>query len=153
MPMRALLLAAAVALVAAGCGGDDDDGGAGDAAATTTAAADIRLADTDLGEILVDADGRSLYLFVPDGQGESTCYDTCAENWPPVPAAASVGDGLDAGLLGTTERTDGTTQATYDGWPLYLFAGDAAAGDTNGQGLNDVWYVLDAAGQAVTSSG
>ena len=62
---------------------------------------------------------------------------------------SSVGDGLDAGLLGTTERTTGDTQATYNGWPLYYFGGDAAAGDTNGQGINEVWYVVDAAGDAI----
>jgi predicted lipoprotein with Yx(FWY)xxD motif len=92
-----------------------------------------------------------LYLFTPDNQGEPTCYDTCADNWPALEGAALAGDGVDESLLGTTTRTDGSIQATYNGWPLYYFAGDPAAGDTNGQGLNDVWWVIDATGNAVSA--
>lgn len=115
-----------------------------------TAAGDaIATATTDLGSILVDPDGMTLYLFMPDAQGESTCYDDCAANWPAFTGATTAADGADAGLVGTTERTDGTTQVTYNGWPLYYFAADAAAGDTNGQGVGGVWFVVDATGNAV----
>jgi predicted lipoprotein with Yx(FWY)xxD motif len=89
------------------------------------------------------------WLTVAGCQGGSTCYDECETNWPIVAELSTVGGGLVAELVGTTERTTGDTQATYNGWPLYYFAGDAAAGDTNGQGVNDVWYVLDAEGNAV----
>ena len=113
------------------------------------AGAVIGLAAGDLGEFVADADGNTLYLFVPDGQGDSTCYDQCEENWPPIGEVSDVGDGLDAGLLGTTERTNGDVQATYNGWPLYYFANDSVAGDTNGQGVGDVWYVVAASGDAI----
>lgn len=152
---RLLVLVAGLSLLAAACGGDDDsaaddgasDSGTDDGAASTPA--DLQLAESDLGDILVDAGGRTIYLFTPDAQGDSTCYDECEANWPVVRELAEVGDGLDAGLLGSVERTDGTSQATYNGWPLYLFINDAAAGETNGQALNDVWWVMDADGNAV----
>jgi predicted lipoprotein with Yx(FWY)xxD motif len=113
------------------------------------AAMTLTTADSDLGTILVDDGGKTLYLFVPDAQGASTCYDDCEANWPPFAGEVSAGEGVDESLLGTTERTDGTVQATYNGWPLYYFAADAAAGETNGQGISDVWWVVDAEGNAI----
>ena len=157
---RAITALAAMALILSACGA----GEAGDTTTTagppgtTTApptattepdAATVQVASSSLGEILVDADGRSLYLFMPDAQGESTCYDACESNWPPLTVEGIAGDGVDAALLGTTERTDGSVQVTYNGWPLYHFGGDAAAGDTNGQGLNDVWFVVSPTGEAI----
>ena len=163
--MRLKLGFVAIVLIAAACGGDDSgsaadtpDTAAGAVAETTappetTAAAPqaeaLGLASTDLGDILVDADGFALYLFVPDAQGPSVCYDDCAAAWPPVAKDVVAGDGVDAALLGSVGRDDGSVQATYNGWPLYYFANDAAPGDTNGQGLNEVWYVLSADGDAV----
>jgi predicted lipoprotein with Yx(FWY)xxD motif len=142
--LRTLTVILLVAVLAA-CGGDDDGGGAEDGGE----GAAISLAETSLGSAVVDAEGMTLYLFVPDGQGESTCYDDCEANWPPLTGAASAGEGLDESLLGSVERTDGTTQVTYNGWPLYYFANDAAAGDVNGQGVNDVWFAVDAGGNAI----
>jgi len=147
MGKRLLAVLFAAALIAAGCG-DDNDSADGDGS-NGGGAADLQLSTSDLGEILVDADGNTLYLFVPDNQGDSTCYDGCEANWPIVAELSSVGDGLDDGLLGAIERTTGDTQASYNGWPLYYFINDAGAGDTNGQGVNDVWFVLDADGNAV----
>jgi predicted lipoprotein with Yx(FWY)xxD motif len=121
----------------------------GDEAAAASAA--IELASTDLGEFIVDADGNSLYLFVPDSAGDSTCYDDCEAAWPILGEVADVGEGLDPALLGTTTRTNGDVQATYNGWPLYYFGSDAAPGDVNGQGVGEVWYVVDAAGQAIVT--
>lgn len=135
----------AMAIVVAACGGDDAGEGAAESGPS------IRVESTDLGDILVDDAGMVLYLFTPDNQGASTCYDQCETNWPPLVGEVAAGDGVDGGMLGTTERDDGSTQVTYNGWPLYYFANDAAAGDTNGQGVNDVWYVVDAAGDAVGS--
>ena len=86
---------------------------------------------------------------MPDAEGASTCNGQCAANWPPMPELTTVGDGLDEDLLGTTTRSDGKVQATYNGWPLYRFAADRAAGDTNGQGVNGIWYVVDADGDKV----
>jgi len=124
------------------------------ATSTTTAAASaagttLKTATTDLGTFLVDDAGNTLYLFVPDNQGDSTCYDACAGNWPPLTGDVTAGAGVDASLLGTTTRTDGTVQATYNGWPLYYFAADTRPGDTNGQGINEIWYVISPEGSAV----
>jgi predicted lipoprotein with Yx(FWY)xxD motif len=112
-------------------------------------AAGLQLINTDLGRVLADSDGFTLYIFTPDAQGDSTCYDQCADNWPFAAEVSNVGDGLDASLLGTTERTTGETQATYNGWPLYTFGGDPGPGLTNGQGIGDSWYVIDATGTPV----
>ena len=110
--------------------------------------ATVQVADTDLGEVLVDGQGRTLYLFDPDEQGASTCYDDCAESWPPLldddPVA---GEGAEEALLGTTEREDGQTQVTYDSWPLYHWIGDEQPGDVEGQGVQDVWWVIAVDGQ------
>lgn len=125
------------------------------AAVTTTEAPEagadtISIASSSLGDILQDGEGRTLYLFNPDAQGDPTCYDDCAAAWPAFTEEVTAGDGVDASLLGTATRTDGAVQVTYNGWPLYYFSGDAAPGDTNGQGLNDIWWVVDATGTAVT---
>jgi predicted lipoprotein with Yx(FWY)xxD motif len=146
--------------------GDDDDDSATDTTTETTEAADdtttteaaapaegastVATADTDLGTILVDGDGLTLYLFMPDAQGASMCLDSCAATWPPLAGPATAGDGVDEALLSTADRPDGSAQVTYNSWPLYHFASDAAAGDTNGQGVGDIWYVVDASGNAIT---
>ncbi len=118
-----------------------DDAAAGNAA--------LAVADTELGEILVDADGMTLYVFLPDAQGASTCYDDCAANWPPFVGEPTAAEGIDEALLGTTERDDGEIQVTYNGWPLYYFAADSAPGDLNGQGVGENWFVVDPSGEVV----
>ena len=122
--------------------------------APSAAAGEATIAITThaLGEIIVDAEGKTLYAFTPDTAGESTCYDDCAGQWPPLLAdagAPTAGEGLDASMLTTVDRTDGTTQVKYGDWPLYYFAGDSAAGDANGQGLGEKWYVVDATGALI----
>ena len=114
---------------------------------------DLNLAETDLGEILVDEAGYTLYLFTNDtqGAGESTCDGGCLEVWPAVGEISAPSAGLDYDLVSTIERADGTVQATYNGWPLYRFASDEAVGDTNGQGVNDIWWVIDAEGNPISS--
>jgi predicted lipoprotein with Yx(FWY)xxD motif len=106
---------------------------------------------SDLGMILADADGMTLYFFLNDTGSESTCYDQCAETWPAYATQGEpqAGTGIDAALLGTTTRTDGTVQVTYNGKPLYLYAADQNPGDTNGQGIGDVWFVVSPAGEPV----
>ncbi len=101
-------------------------------------------ASASFGPILVDDKGMTLYMFQKDTPNTSSCYGGCAANWPPLlttgaPAAA---EGIQASLLGTTQRTDGTLQVTYNGWPLYYYNKDAQAGDMVGQGVGDVWFVL-----------
>jgi len=111
----------------------------------------IGVASTTLGDIVVDGQGLTLYVFTPDTGGSSTCYGDCAASWPPLlsDAAPTVGAGLDAAEFGTTTRTDGGTQVTFGGMPLYFFAGDKAAGDVNGQGLGGKWYVVGADGALI----
>jgi len=98
--------------------------------------------DATLGDFLTDADGNTLYIFLNDSPGVTSCFDSCLDNWPPftTDGAPAAGDGI-TGELGTIQRDDGSTQVTLEGWPLYHFAGDAAPGDTNGQGIGNVWYV------------
>jgi len=154
---RVLVLAAASALLVAACGGGDAEPAAGEGGqeAPEEAAATVEVASSDLGDVLVDAEGNTLYMFVPDEEaGEPTCYEDCAEAWPAVEASEdpTAGDGVDQSLLGTAERTDGTQQVTYNDLPLYYFSGDEAAGDTNGQGLNDVWWVLSPEGEPIEAA-
>jgi predicted lipoprotein with Yx(FWY)xxD motif len=110
----------------------------------------VNLGDTDLGEVLVDSEGMTLYLFTQDSGESSACNAGCVDAWPPLLAdgAPSGGEGVDAGLLGTIEREDGSQQVTYAGHPLYTYAADSAPGDTVGQGVGDVWFAVDAAGEA-----
>jgi predicted lipoprotein with Yx(FWY)xxD motif len=150
----ALLAALAVALAA--CGGDDDgaSGTAAPAAPETTAAqeasgATVAVASSRLGEILVDAEGRTLYAFTKDKGDQSACSGECATNWPALTGTATAGTGAQGSLLSTSMQPNGTSQVTYDGRPLYYFAGDAKPGDTNGQGVGDVWFVLTADGALV----
>lgn len=155
MPVRLLLVI--VVLLAGACGDpatvSTDEAGESDSGAAAGAAATVALGSSDLGSILTDGDGNTLYLLTSDEQGESTCYDDCESNWPVLEGPAEAGEGADAALLGETEREDGTIQTTYNDWPLYYFAGDEQAGDVNGQGVGDVWYVLDAAGEPVEDGG
>ncbi len=96
----------------------------------------------------------TVYLFVADHAATSTCYSSCAQVWPPVltNGAPVAGTGATASLLGTTMRTDGKAEVTYNGHPLYYFATDKKPGDTTGQGVNsfgELWYVLSPAGAAI----
>lgn len=114
-------------------------------------ASTVMTAETDLGTILVDGEGMTLYMFTNDTQdsGESVCEGDCLVAWPPLEGEPTAGEGVDESLLGTIERSDGSTQASYNGWPLYYWAQDTAPGDVTGQGVNDVWYVLDPAGEPI----
>lgn len=152
-PMRVTLgvTGAVVLMSVVGCSSDDDGGADNSDVAAGGGGVVVELADTDLGEVLVDGEGRTLYLFTSDSPGVSTCEGECLDVWPPVEGEAEASDGVDADLLGTIEREDGTVQATYSDWPLYYFASDGP-GDLGGQGVNDVWYVIDAEGNAVTET-
>ena len=128
------------------------DSGTTAAGGSTPAAGDVTVAtaENELGTILVDGDGVTLYMFAPDAQGPSQCEDDCLAAWPSLTGPATAGEGVDEALLGTAARPDdGTEQVTYNGWPLYYFAQDSAPGDVNGQGSNDVWYVVDPTGTPI----
>jgi predicted lipoprotein with Yx(FWY)xxD motif len=154
----ALLAGAALLLTAlalTGCGGDNSSGST---ALPTTASgrpATLGVANGDLGEILVNSQGHTLYLFQKDSGTTSACTGACASNWPPLRAngTPTVGNGADASMVSTITRSDGRPQATYNGHPLYLFAGDQNAGDTKGEGLKAFggsWFAVSPAGNQVS---
>lgn len=97
---------------------------------------------------LVDSDGFTLYLFTLD-ERTSACAGACADAWPPLLGDPQAADGVFLDLLDNAERDNGAIQVTYGGHPLYTYSGDAAPGDTNGQGFNDFWYMVDANGEPV----
>ena len=98
--------------------------------------------------VVTDAQGMTLYWFVPDTSTASKCTGSCATYWPPVTGTVTAGSGV-TGTLGTITRPDGTTQATYDGHPLYTYIGDTAPGQAKGNGKNlsgGVWYEMTVSG-------
>ena len=153
---------ATVLLLASACGGT---GGATASATNTTtpdssmhhAALDVQ--SSRFGQILVDGQGRALYLFAADKTQDSTCYDACATAWPPMladkGATIDAMHGVNASLSGTTTRKDGTVQVTYNGHPLYYFVDDKKPGEINCQAVVNfgaAWYVVDPNGNAITKS-
>ncbi|HWE23368.1 MAG TPA: hypothetical protein VG496_05450 [Myxococcales bacterium] len=140
--VAAVLLSGAVA-----CGGSDYAAPAPPAAASPSLTLS---SNATLGNFLVDGNGRSLYYFGKDfpasasSAAVSNCSGACAAAWPIFHAANDVVQGLNAADVGQITRSDGSPQTTYKGWPLYYFAGDANAGDVNGQGVGEVWFVLHA---------
>jgi predicted lipoprotein with Yx(FWY)xxD motif/plastocyanin len=122
------------------------------APAAATKPASIMLAKNDaLGTFLADDQGRTLYLFTKDTPNTSNCYDKCEAAWPPLftKGAPVADDGVDAALLGTTTRKDGSIQVTYNGWPLYYYVKDQKPGEVTGQNVGDVWFVLSAQGEMI----
>jgi predicted lipoprotein with Yx(FWY)xxD motif len=148
------------ALAAAGCGSTGGSNTSGSSAPPKTASgqsATVGITNENLGNILVDSHGRTLYLFQRDTGTKSTCTGACATEWPPlrVTAKPTVGGGATASIVATSARSDGKPQVTYNGHPLYLFAGDQKPGDTNGQGVNafgGLWYALSSAGNQIVGS-
>jgi len=126
------------------------------ASSSSTSAAKVGTANSNLGRILVDRHGRTLYLFAKDKRGKSACSGLCAGYWP---ALTTKGKPLAINrarkaLLGTTRRGDGRRQVTYRGHPLYRFSGDTAAGKTSGEGLTDFgggWWAVSPAGNKIVS--
>jgi predicted lipoprotein with Yx(FWY)xxD motif len=159
-----LAATAAVSLTAfalAACGGGNNEA-TGSAAPPTTRdgrPATLGVAnDSNLGKILDDSDGRTLYLFAKDSGTKSACTGACASAWPPLRASGkpTVGAGASASIVGTTARSDGRPQVTYHGHPLYTYTGDQNPGDTNGQGLTVFgggWFVLSPVGDQVAGTG
>jgi predicted lipoprotein with Yx(FWY)xxD motif len=142
----------ATALVAGACG-DDGSSGASPPTAADAAAATVQVAKTGLGDVLVDHDGFTLYLFTKDTDGSSACTGACATTWPPLRAVeATVGDGLDEAKLATLSRIDGAAQVTYAGKPLYRYGPDQKPGDVNGQGVGGVWFAVRPDGSAASAS-
>jgi predicted lipoprotein with Yx(FWY)xxD motif len=147
-------------IVSAGCGGGNDAATASSDPPTTAGGQAATLgvsSNADLGDVLVDANGRTLYLFEKDSGTTSACTGGCASVWPPLRASGNptVGSDATASQIGTTKRADGAPQVTYNGHPLYTFTGDQKPGDVNGQGLTNfggLWYAVSPTGDAVTSA-
>lgn len=177
IPRFAVFAFAALALgiAAAGCGGSSSSsatpasgtnassgssgssgayGYGGGGGSSSASAVTLKATSSPLGTILVDQDGKTLYLFEADSKNKSNCSGGCLNLWPPVMASgkATAGSGVTAGVIGTAT---GSSQVTYAGHPLYWFSGDTKAGDTNGEGLDDFggeWYAISPAGKAVEPS-
>ena len=156
----------ALGVLAAGCGsngsgsGGSSSGGYGSsgtapASGGASSVATLSATSTNLGTILVDGSGRTLYLFEKDQPNQSACSGACVAAWPVDQSSGTpkVGSGVKASLLGTIRRGDGTTQVTYNHHPLYYYSGDSQPGQQNGQGVNAfgaTWFVVAPAGAAVT---
>jgi predicted lipoprotein with Yx(FWY)xxD motif len=127
------------------------------ARSATQANGTVSLRKTKLGEILVNSKGHTLYMFAKDKNGKSSCSGSCAKFWPPYlqHGRATAGSGVKASLLGTTKRSNGSMQVTYKKHPLYGFALDKKAGQTNGEGnfaFGGKWYAVSAKGAAVVKA-
>jgi predicted lipoprotein with Yx(FWY)xxD motif len=153
--LLALLAAAAAAAVVAACSssGTPSSSGGGSSASAAAAAGSLKTATIGGATVLTNAKGFTLYSFAPDTSTTSNCNGTCAQNWPPLngPATAS---GI-KGTFGTIKRSDGSTQATFDGHPLYTFVGDTAPGQAKGNGLNaagGLWHEITTSGSAAPAS-
>ena len=154
---RPINLPAAVAVVSLAALALGTFGAAAAAApeATSARSATVKVAHRDLGRILVDSRGRTLYVLSADPAGKSKCFGACAKNWPPLRASGrpTVGTGLRASKVGTIRRRDGKPQVTYNRHPLYRFVGDTKPGQTNGQGIvafGGLWTVVSPAGRPVS---
>ena len=147
------ILIGLITAIAVSCGGSTP--AASTPASTPSGAATVAVAsNAKLGHILVDGNGRTLYLFEADKSTSSTCYGSCASYWPPLltNGAPQAGAGANAKLVGTTKRTDGTVEVTYNGHPLYYVVTDHNPGDATGQGVNNFgapWFVLGPDGNKI----
>ena len=160
---RPLVALAAVGVLAAGCGSNGSgSGGMGGYGSSGTAPASggassvatLSATSTNLGTILVDGSGRTLYLFEKDQPNQSACAGACVAAWPVDQSSGTpkAGSGVKASLLGTIKRSDGATQVTYNHHPLYYYSGDSGPGQQNGQGLNAfgaAWFVVAPTGAKV----
>jgi predicted lipoprotein with Yx(FWY)xxD motif len=157
---------AAIALTVAACGSSatssSNAGGAGSGSSSSAAAggssssSGTKLAAKTIGgkQVLTNSKGFTLYWFAPDTSTSSKCTGSCATYWPPVTAPAVAGSGV-TGMVGSISRPDGTKQATYNGHPLYTYAGDTAPGQDKGNGLNvsgGLWYNVPVSGGAAPAS-
>jgi predicted lipoprotein with Yx(FWY)xxD motif len=152
MLLAVLAIAAAAAVLAACSSSGTSSGGGGSTSTGSPAAAtagNLKTITIGGATVLTSTKGFTLYSFAPDTPTKSNCNGTCAQNWPPVkgPATAS---GV-KGTFGTIKRSDGSTQATFDGHPLYTFVGDTAPGQAKGNGLNvagGLWHEITTSGTA-----
>jgi len=159
---RTLVLFTLAAAFGLGACGYDNGGGAAASGTTPSAPADgsaaagtiVATGQTGLGEVITDANGLTLYGLTDDTDGVPTCNGGCAEAWPPLLVAGpDLPAGLDPNIYSVVPRDDGTFQLRAGVWPLYTFAGDAAPGDTNGQGSGGVWFAVAPDGSLIGAGG
>ena len=156
--MKRALFTLLVPFALAACGTAATGSGGGIAPSSHSGAATISVRANSLGQILVDGNGKTLYLFEADTSTASTCSGACAQAWPPVTTtgAPKAAGSASQSLLGTSARADGTTQVTYKGHPLYYFINDKKSGDTTGEGVTAFgagWDVLSPAGDKIEKAG
>ncbi len=148
---------AAAALIAAGCGSTSSSGSAGSGGSGstgTTSANTVKMTSISGTTVLTNAKGFTLYWFVPDTSTKSVCNGTCATFWPPVKGPVQKGSGV-SGTFGTITRADGSTQATWNGHPLYTYKGDTSPGQAKGNNVNvngGVWHEVTLTGGAPAPS-
>jgi len=156
----------AAGLLLAACGGGSSSGGAGGSGSppgSTQAAQEdggggqtVQTGDTEYGDVLVDANGMTLYVFAADSKGTSNCTGSCLQYWPVAEASGTVSHSADVTAeLSTITRDDGTTQLTVDGWPAYTYAADSGPGEATGQGTNlsgGLWWVISPSGSKITTT-
>jgi len=143
-------LAAALALTVSACASSGSSSATTASTPAAGAAAGNTVAEKTIGsqQVLVDSQGMTLYWFAPDTSSKSNCSGSCATYWPPVKGPVTAGSGV-TGTLSTITRSDGSTQATYDGHPLYTYVGDKGPGQNKGNGLNisgGLWYEMTVSG-------
>lgn len=150
---RLASLAAAFAVAGtAACSGQEEPPAANQPAAAASAAPSpaartvVKVGTVGGRRVLVDQEGRTLYMSTADTKGKSSCLGQCATTWPPLTGDAVNGEGVDGFMLATYSRPDGKVQTTYVSQPLYRFRDDKV-GDANGQGMNGTWFMLDADGE------
>jgi len=165
--MRWFLIAVAATMALAACSNGSSAGAYGGGSSSTSTstsssaapmaagAAAISTANVDgVGTVLVDGKGMTLYLFETDTGTTSACTGSCATTWPALTSsgAPTATGKADASMLGTSTRDDGTTQVTYNGHPLYLYSGDTAQGQVNGEGIGGVWFAVTSDGSAAQAT-
>ncbi|TCO44301.1 putative lipoprotein with Yx(FWY)xxD motif [Kribbella antiqua] len=140
------------------CGGDDGYGGGSSSSSSSASqaggAAKLATAEiSGLGKVVVDGNGKTVYVFDKDTSGKSNCEGDCLAKWPAVAAGEGTPqlDGVDASLVSTVTRSDGSKQLALGGLPLYLFASDTKAGEAKGQAVGGVWWVVGADGKKITT--
>ncbi len=160
-----LLTAGAVGLFAAGCGSSSSSSSSSSAKTTTstsaaaTSSGSVKISSASVpgvGVVLVDGQGRTLYIYTPDNAKQVTCTGGCASQWPPVAAPASAkataAGAVNASLLASDPNPGGGRVVTYKGWPLYNYVADPTAGTASGQGSGGVWYVISPTGTVVKTA-
>ncbi len=172
LPPRLSMLALALGMLAlAGCGGSSSNttsSASTPSSSTTTASTGTPTASTalvsvrtisGLGPVLVNSQGRTLYIFEPDNHAKVTCVGACASLWPPVKVSSAqkstAAGEAKSSLLATDADPEGGEVATYDGWPLYTYAADSGPGTANGQGINangGLWYVISPTGKVIVKA-